>query len=41
MFDLFIPFGAFAIFMIAIVILIAIAVTFYNVGCWLLFKIKK
>ena len=35
MFDIFIPFGAFVIFMIAIVVLIAIGVIFYNVLKWL------
>jgi len=38
MLDIFIPFGAFTIFMMGIVILIAIAVTFYNVMTWLFNK---
>jgi len=36
MFDLFIPFGAFAIFMLAIVGLITIGVTCYQILSWLL-----
>lgn len=38
MFDIFIPFGAFVIFMIAIVVLIAIGVIFYNIIYWLFFR---